>query len=98
MCRALNSAAVCPGSKVHLAIVSNSLEYTLCLLPKCFQRAAPSDDLVKHGVDRFLVPGSRLEDAEVLEIGEEGKPDLRFHVGDLQFPHHQSQILHRARP
>ena len=27
--------------------------------------------------------GSRLEDAEVLEIGEEGKTDLRFHVSDL---------------
>src|SRR6266478_4432819 len=42
--------------------------------------------------------GSRLEDAEVFEIGEEGKTDLRFHVSDLQFPHHQSQMLHRACP
>jgi hypothetical protein len=27
MCRAENSAAVCPGSNVHFAIVSNSFEY-----------------------------------------------------------------------
>jgi hypothetical protein len=44
----------------------------LCLfLSQRFQRAAPGDDLVEHGVDRLLLLGSRLEDAEVLEVREE---------------------------
>jgi hypothetical protein len=44
----------------------------LCsFLPHRLQRAAPGDDLVEHGVDGLLLLGSRLEDAEVLEIGEE---------------------------
>ena len=62
--------------------------------PQRLQRAAPGDNLVKHCIDRLLLLASRLEDAEVLEVCEEGKADLRFHAGDLQFPHHQSQILH----
>jgi hypothetical protein len=32
---------------------------------------APGDDLVKHGVYGLLLLGSRLEDAEVLEVREE---------------------------
>src|SRR5258705_11949155 len=62
------------------------------------QSAAPGDDLVKHDVDRLLMLGMRIEDAEVFEIGEKGKTDLRFHVGDLQFSHHQTQTLYRAYP
>jgi hypothetical protein len=51
----------------------------LCsFLPQRLQRATPGDDLVEQGVDRLLLLGSRLEDAEVLEIGEEGKTDLLF--------------------
>src|SRR6266850_1864410 len=44
----------------------------VCLfLPQRLQRAAPGDDLVKHGVDRLLLLGRRLEEAEVLEVREE---------------------------
>src|SRR6266571_3787794 len=89
----------CETSSSSAPFVRSRLHGVLCpLLAQRFQRAAPCDDLIEHGVDRLLSLGSRLEDAEVLEIGEEGKTDLRFHVGDLQFPHHQSQILHRACP
>jgi hypothetical protein len=35
-----------------------------------FNAAAPSNNLVKQFVDRLLVLGSRLEDAEVLEVGK----------------------------
>lgn len=61
-------------------------------------RAAPGDELAKHGMNRLLLLGSRLEDAEVLEIGEERKPDLRFHAGDLQFPPSPIADPHRACP
>jgi hypothetical protein len=45
----------------------------LCLfLPQRLQRAAPSDDLVEHFIDRLLMPGIRLEDAEVFKVGKHG--------------------------
>src|SRR5215213_829724 len=40
-------------------------------LPKRLHRAAPGDDLIKHGVDRRLLVCGRLEDAELLEVREE---------------------------
>jgi hypothetical protein len=39
-------------------------------LPQRLQSANPGDDLVEHSIDRVLVTGSRLEDAEVLEVGK----------------------------
>ena len=52
----------------------------LCsLLPQRLQRAAPGDDLVEHVVDRLLLLGTRLEDAEVFEVGKQGEQDLVAH-------------------
>src|SRR6266850_6749716 len=63
----------------------------LCLfLPQRLQRAAPGDDLVEHCMDRLLVLGSRLEDAEVFKVGKHGEQDLVAHRGDLHLGHHQA--------
>ena len=51
----------------------------LCsLLPQCLHRAAPSDDLVEHFIDRLLMPGIRLEDAEVFKVGKHGEQEVLF--------------------
>ena len=55
----------------------------ITFLPQRLQRAAPSDDLVEHCIDRLLVAGIRLEDAEVLEVGKHGEQDLIAHRCDL---------------
>ena len=41
---------------------------------------------------------SRLEDAEVLEVGKQGEQDLVAHGGHLHLRQHQTQLLDRARP
>ena len=46
----------------------------------------------------LLVRLSRFEYAELLEVGEEGKPNLRADCGDLQLRQDQSQILDSANP
>lgn len=53
------------------------------LLAQRFQRAAPRDNLIEHRVDRLLVMGSRLEDAEVFKVGKHGEQDLVEHGRDL---------------
>jgi hypothetical protein len=62
----------------------------LVLLPQRLQRAAPSDDLVEHCIDRLLVVGSRLEDAEVFKVGKHGEQDLVAHRRDLHLGQHQA--------
>lgn len=42
--------------------------------------------------------GRRLEDDEVLEIGEKGEHHLIAYVRNLQFSHHQLQMSHRTCP
>src|ERR1700733_792242 len=66
--------------------------------PQCPQRAAPSDHLVEHCIDRLLVMGNRLEDAEVFKIGKHGEQDLVAHRGDLHLGQDQAQLLDRTRP
>jgi hypothetical protein len=56
--------------------------------PQRLQRPTPGDDLVEHGGDRLLVLGSQLEDAELLEICEEGEVglvecDMTYETGNL---------------
>ena len=46
--------------------------------------AAPSNDLVEHGVDRGFMSGVGLEDAEVLEVGEQREQHLGANVGNLE--------------
>ena len=57
-------------------------------LPQRLQRSGPGDDLIEHGVDRLLVLGSRLEDAEVLEVGKHGEQDLVADCGDSHLGEH----------
>jgi hypothetical protein len=40
----------------------------------------------------------RREDGEVVKIGEEREHHLIAHVGHLQFPHHQPQLLAPRAP
>src|SRR2546430_15191186 len=47
------------------------------LLAQRPQRPAPRDHLIEHVVNRLLMMWCGLEDAEVLEIGEERERDLR---------------------
>src|SRR5580704_9361430 len=46
-----------------------------------------------HGLVVLFV---RLKGREVLEVGEHRKRHLRSHVRDLDFAHHEPQILHRS--
>ena len=64
------------------------------LVSKRLQSAAPRDQLVEHPIDRLLLHLGRFEYAEILEVCEQRKPNLRADCGDLQFGHNQSQILH----
>jgi len=59
-------------------------------LAQRLQRAAPGDDLVKHGGDRLLMLGTRLEDAEVFKVGKHGEQDVVAHRGDLHLGHDQA--------
>src|SRR5262249_26358554 len=61
-----------------------------------FQRLAPSDNLIEHRVDGLRLLRAGLENAEVLEVSEEGYTNLSAHVGDHQFAHHQTQTFNRA--
>lgn len=54
---------------------------------------APGDDLVEDGGDGAFLVGGRAELAEVLEVGEQRESDLVADIGDLEFAHHQSQVL-----
>jgi hypothetical protein len=63
--------------------------YPKRLLTKWLQRLAPGDNLVQHGRDRVLLMRRRIQDAEVLEVGEQRQRDLGTYVGDLEFAHHQ---------
>src|SRR5882757_5751594 len=70
----------------------------LCsFLPQRLQRAAPSDDLVEHFIDRLLMPGIRLEDAEVFKVVKHGEQDLIAHRRDLNLGQYQAQLLDGAR-
>jgi hypothetical protein len=53
-------------------------------LSQRLQRAAPSNDLIEHCMDRLLVLGSRRKDAEVLEVSKHGEQDLVADRGNLQ--------------
>src|SRR5712691_288311 len=76
---------------------SKSSPRSLCsFLPQRLHRAAPSDDMVEHFIDRLLMPGIRLEDAEVLKVGKHGEQDLVAHRRDLHLGQHQAQLLDRA--
>jgi hypothetical protein len=46
--------------------------------------------LVEHCMDRLPVMGSRLEDAEVLEVGKHGEQDLVAYRRDLHLGQHQA--------
>jgi hypothetical protein len=60
----------------------------LCAFPsQGLQRAAQGDDLVEHVTDSLPMFEGRLECTETLKIGEESKPDLRSHNGDLRYVH-----------
>src|SRR5437879_5694298 len=63
------------------------------LLAQRPQRPAPRDHLIQHVVNRLLMMLRWLEDAEVLEVGEERERDLRAHVGDHQLAHDESQVF-----
>ena len=70
----------------------------LCsFLPQRLQRAAPSDDLVEHFIRRLLMPGIRLEDAEVFKVVKHGEQDLIAHRRDLRLGQYQAQLLDGAR-
>src|SRR5258706_5438678 len=51
--------------------IDSNLHGSDLFLSKFFQRPAPGDNLVEHGVNCLLFGGSRLEDAEILKISEE---------------------------
>src|SRR5690348_9160557 len=57
------------------------------------QGLAPRDRLVDDGVQRGLVLRAGLEDAEVLEVGEQRQRELGPHVRDLQLAGDQPQVL-----
>src|SRR5450759_1548936 len=60
------------------------------------ERLAPGDDLVEHGVQRRQVVVARLEDAEVLELGQQRQRDLLANVGHLQLAGDESEVLDGA--
>ena len=68
------------------------------LRPQRCQRPAPGNDLIQHGVHRFLLLRPRPKHREVLEVAEEREGDLSANVGDLQLPHDEAQTLDSARP
>src|SRR6185369_6093855 len=76
---------------------SNLIKYLCSFLPQRLQRAAPSDNLVEHFIDRLLMPGIRLEDAEVFKVAKQGQQDLVANRCDLQLGQHQAQLFNRAR-
>jgi len=67
-------------------------------LPQSFQCAAPCDDLIEHVVDCLLLTSGGLERAEVFEVSKEREHNLRAHVRDHYFAHHQAQALDGAHP
>jgi hypothetical protein len=52
--------------------------------------------MIEHVIDILLLYLSRFEYAEILEVGEEGKPNLRADCGDLQFGQDESQMFDGA--
>jgi len=63
-----------------------------------FECTSPSHELIEHGLQRIHLDRGRLENAEILEIGEERKVDCGPHIGHLQLSRHKTEALHRAAP
>src|SRR5882724_5094920 len=70
--------------------------WSILRFPECLQRASPRDQLIEHVIDRLFFCRSRLEDAEVFEVGKHGEQDLVTNGGHLDLGQHQTQLLDRA--
>src|SRR6476659_6339121 len=58
---------------------------------------APGDHLVEHRAQGVRAVAAGLEDAEVLELGDQRERDLLAHVGHLQLAGHEAEVLGGAR-
>src|SRR2546425_10034702 len=61
-----------------------------------FQCSAPRDHFVRHRMHSLVVLFVWLKGREVLEVRPHRKRHLRSHVRNLDFAHHEPQVLHRS--